>query len=1130
MKQALIILFTFIAIGTVNAQSFNCGFDARMNDIRNNNPRAILQESVFNQNLLTQINSRALGASNPDYTIPVVFHILHDPADSLPIAGTSNPTDSMVHQGLQYLNESFRNLEPYDTTQGVDVKIEFCLATQDTNGVYTSGITRHSGNTYIFSSNHPTFWQGANWDETQYLNIYIFSGGFMWGVSLGGFSTFPTSHGTPGDGFAITHYTLTNPTSGSIIAHEAGHYLGLYHTFNGGCTNQDCQVDGDRVCDTPPDASSTNPSACGDSINTCTSDTADLSVNNPFRSVSLGGLGDQLDPIYNYMDYTQGVCRLQFTQGQKDRMHASLTQTRASLLTSPACQVVCTNVISPSFSLSVDTLIAGDTLYFTNTSVNGVYYQWYIDGIPVSSAIDTAWVFVNEGTHQVLLEVYNDSTACGVLSMAQYTYVHCDITTSISAPTTNIFPGESITFTGQTSGANSYNWYVDGDSLNNTLLFTHTFPEPGMYEVKLKTSNGTCPDSSELVRVSVGYCKKGVDEKWVFGWETGWDFSSGLPSYFNVPGLSLNQASASAADENGNLLFYTDGEMVWNAQNVQMPNGDSLADNISGIQPVQILPVPGDSNLYYIFNSNSTGAGEMYYAVVDMRLDSARGDVISKKNIMASGYFRSFSATKHANGCDFWLITRQLAPFEIHCFPVTANGIGAPVITTLTGGFGAGQLDISPNGKKIAVGHGTYIVVGDFDNANGQITNPFNLTQIQQFVSAVLFSPGNNRLYAGGYTNSANSDRLSQFDLTLGSPAAIQSSVQLISIPEAKLRSLKRGPDGKVYGALENRNYMAGIEFPNELGASTHYSDQGTPNSPLGQGRLYLPNTIPTFGIRNQLVLQGPVSLCEGDQQIDYTLNCSDSTIWTYSGGGSIDTSSNTLLRINFGAAGVDTMVVWSSSSCGPDLLDTLIIQVNDLIARTDLITACDSYMWIDGNTYTSNNTTATHILPNTSGCDSVITLNLTINTVDNGITNSSPSLTATATIASYQWLDCDNSYALISGETNQNFIATINGNYAVVVTQNGCTDTSACETVNNVGVNEINSNILLHPNPTNDLITLEIEGYNGSFNVEIYDLQGRLLESTKSRTVSLKKYSKGIYVFRVSYGDITEQVRVLRD
>jgi hypothetical protein len=82
--------------------------------------------------------------------------------------------------------------------------------------------------------------------------------------------------------------------------------------------------------------------------------------------------------------------------------------------------------------------------------------------------------------------------------------------------------------------------------------------------------------------------------------------------------------------------------------------------------------------------------------------------------------------------------------------------------------------------------------------------------------------------------------------------------------------------------------------------------------------------------------------------------------------------------------------------------------------------------------------------------------------------------------------------------------------------------------TLTSIKENTINTSIF--PNPTNDLVNLEIEGFNSLFEVEIYELQGRLLETTKSKTVSLKKYSKGIYIFRVSYGDITEEVRVLRD
>ena len=73
-------------------------------------------------------------------------------------------------------------------------------------------------------------------------------------------------------------------------------------------------------------------------------------------------------------------------------------------------------------------------------------------------------------------------------------------------------------------------------------------------------------------------------------------------------------------------------------------------------------------------------------------------------------------------------------------------------------------------------------------------------------------------------------------------------------------------------------------------------------------------------------------------------------------------------------------------------------------------------------------------------------------------------------------------------------------------------------------------SKLTVHPNPTQDQITIDIKGYNGVVNVEVYDLQGRLLETTTNTIVSLKKHAKGIYVLKVSYGEITEEVRVVRE
>ena len=197
----------------------------------------------------------------------------------------------------------------------------------------------------------------------------------------------------------------------------------------------------------------------------------------------------------------------------------------------------------------------------------------------------------------------------------------------------------------------------------------------------------------------------------------------------------------------------------------------------------------------------------------------------------------------------------------------------------------------------------------------------------------------------------------------------------------------------------------------------------------------------------------------------------------------------------------------------GCDSVVTLNLTINNSNTGTDTQTTCDSYSWIDGNTYTSSNNTATHTLSNSTGCDSVVTLNLTINTIDNGITNSSPTLTANAIGATYQWLECDNNYAPIAGETNQSYTATSSGSYAVEVTQNNCTDTSDCENVTVVGMQENKkSELRIYPNPTTGILT--IEGVEGI--ASIYDIYGRLVLTANTNTLDISKAAMGIYFVRV--------------
>jgi len=137
--------------------------------------------------------------------------------------------------------------------------------------------------------------------------------------------------------------------------------------------------------------------------------------------------------------------------------------------------------------------------------------------------------------------------------------------------------------------------------------------------------------------------------------------------------------------------------------------------------------------------------------------------------------------------------------------------------------------------------------------------------------------------------------------------------------------------------------------------------------------------------------------------------------------------------------------------------------------AGTDVQIACNQFTWIDGNTYSSSNNTATYELTSVAGCDSTVTLNLTINTVNVSVTSNEPTLSANVTGAQYQWVNCNNNFQSISGATQASFTPTFSGSFAVVISSNGCTDTSICYTVNNVGFDqlEVESGFTVFPNPS---------------------------------------------------------------
>jgi hypothetical protein len=219
----------------------------------------------------------------------------------------------------------------------------------------------------------------------------------------------------------------------------------------------------------------------------------------------------------------------------------------------------------------------------------------------------------------------------------------------------------------------------------------------------------------------------------------------------------------------------------------------------------------------------------------------------------------------------------------------------------------------------------------------------------------------------------------------------------------------------------------------------------------------------------------------------------------------------------------------------GCDSVVTLNLTINLPDATTDVQAHCDSYMWIDGNTYTADNDTATYTLTNMNGCDSVVTLNLNIDVTPTAtaLNNGDGTMTATGP-GTYQWIDCGTNSA-VAGATAASFIPTANGDYAVVVTNGSCDDTSACITYNSVGLNENSSqSISVYPNPTQGNFVINLGNGFESGLLQITNSIGQVVyvqEIDGAQTLDLNlEQANGIYMVTIfSNGEVVASTRIIK-
>jgi len=241
----------------------------------------------------------------------------------------------------------------------------------------------------------------------------------------------------------------------------------------------------------------------------------------------------------------------------------------------------------------------------------------------------------------------------------------------------------------------------------------------------------------------------------------------------------------------------------------------------------------------------------------------------------------------------------------------------------------------------------------------------------------------------------------------------------------------------------------------------------------------------------------------------DLTTNVTSCDSYTWSVNGSTYTTSTTAMAT-------------LTNSLGCSYNHTLNLTIKNSTEATDVEVSCDSYTWIDGNTYTSSTNTPTIVIPNSVGCDSIITLDLTINSISNTVINNGDgSYSSDVAAIEYSWVDCANSYTALNGENGQTFIPTLNGTYALIVSDANCTDTSGCFNVGGIGINEITERFKIYPIPSTDKLEI-IPFQKGEFTYRIFDALGKEIqnETKLQKIICIENLAEGYFYLEISNED----------
>ncbi len=487
---------------------------------------------------------------------------------------------------------------------------------------------------------------------------------------------------------------------------------------------------------------------------------------------------------------------------------------------------------------------------------------------------------------------------------------------------------------------------------------------------------------------SVNLLAQGQARNWYFGAYAGVSFNASPPTALINGQLNTNEGCSSISDNDGNLLFYSDGIRVWNRNHQQMPNGFGLVGHPSSAQSALIVPQPGNSNLYLLFSVDYEGnPGGFAYSVIDMALDNGMGDVVvaTKNTPLFSPATEKVAAVQHSNGVFVWVIAKRFNTNQFYAYLIDCDGVNAPVTSNVglvEGWPGWGCLAVSPDGTKLAsAARSNGFELFDFNTSTGVVSNPILLSSPGE-VYGVCFSPNGNLLYGLKIIGGA----IYQWNLQAGSTANIISS--MVNLGNAygsgipyRGGGIQQGPDEKLYITQYNQPYLTRINNPNTIGVGCDIVPNAV--SLLGRNSLLgLPPFIVNF-LSNSTNESFTYECLNGVIQftINGNTNLYDSVEWDFGdpASGNLNNSSSLAPTHSYASPNTYNVRLIRNLSCTSDTTFQLVV-VEPLPEQTNNVTICQSetYELPGGNTVNVSGV-YTDTISTPTGCGSIIITNLSV-------------------------------------------------------------------------------------------------------------------------------------------------------